>query len=115
MYKVLAFIKAKNNITEERFRKYYEENHSKLIMSLFPWIINYKRSYLPFSPSISLGPRDGLPFDAVTEIYFENEDGLKKMLDKYQDNAVADAIASDEENFMDRSKTVFIALGEQEK
>lgn len=110
MYKIMAFIKSKDGISEKEFIDYYENNHSKLIMELFPWISEYKRSYIPFSPFISIGPREGLPFDAVTEMAFDDEEGLRRLLEKFENPKVSKAIADDEDNFMDRDKTVFLSL-----
>ncbi len=109
MYKILAFIKSKNGISESEFIDYYENKHSKLIMELFPWILEYKRNYIPFNPHSSIGPKAELPFDVITEMVFEHQDGLDRMLEKFSDQEVIQKIAGDEENFMDRSKTVFVS------
>ena len=46
------------------------------------------------------------PFDVITELMFDDEDGLNQFFAKGADEEVVEAIRKDESNFLDGEKTI---------
>ena len=59
-----------------------------------------------------LGFLDAYDFDVVTEIWFADRAGYERMLAEHAKPGVGDAIATDEKNFLDSSKTRFFVVNE---
>jgi uncharacterized protein (TIGR02118 family) len=115
MPKLIALICKKPAISEEDFKTYYEENHVPLIESIFPTITGYKRTYL-FEASML---NDALPlesdgdhsvFNVITELTFDDEDGLNQFFERGADNKVIETIRNDEANFLDGEKTIMYRI-----
>ena len=85
MPKLIALICKQSSISAEDFKTYYETNHVPLIESIFPTITGYKRTYLlesnMLNDSLPLESEyDQTPFDVITELTFDDEDGLNQFL-----------------------------------
>ena len=111
MPKLIALICKKPLISAEDFKTYYEANHVPLIENLFPTLTGYKRTYLLESnmlndalPLESEG--DKTPFDVITDLTFDDEDGLIQFFAKGADEELVEAIRKDESNFLDGEKTI---------
>jgi uncharacterized protein (TIGR02118 family) len=111
MPKLVALICKRDFISAEKFQEYYEKNHVPLIESLFPTLADYKRTYLLQSNMLN----DALPlesesvkspFDVITELTFDDEDGLDQFFAKGAQEEVVDVIRKDEANFLDGEKTI---------
>jgi hypothetical protein len=64
---------------------------------------------------MKMGDMAKLPdFDVITELWFENRAGYERMLADHENPEVSGAIARDEENCFDRSKTRFFVVEEAE-
>ena len=114
MFKAIALLTCKPGLPRHDFVHYYEHNHAKLIWSLFPWIVEYRRNYVDVEGAIVF-PNAKLPdFDVITELWFENRAGYDRMLSDHENPEVGGAIARDEENCFDRTKTRFFAVEEAE-
>lgn len=96
--KFLAFLKAKAGIPRERFIEYYETRHVPLILDVMPGVVDYRRNYLPEGTA---------GFDVVSEIWFADRDALSRATALATAPAAARRIAEDEENFLDRTASVF--------
>ncbi|MDG1960880.1 MAG: EthD domain-containing protein [SAR86 cluster bacterium] len=115
MPKLIALICKKPAISEEDFKTYYEENHVPLIESIFPTITGYKRTYLVEANMLN----DALPlesdgdhslFNVITELTFDDEDGLNQFFERGADNKVIEAIRNDEANFLDGEQTIMYRI-----
>ena len=111
MPKLVALICKRDFISAEKFQEYYEKNHVPLIESLFPTLADYKRTYLLQSSMLN----DALPlesesvqspFDVITELTFDDEDGLDQFFARGAQEEVVDVIRKDEANFLDGEKTI---------
>ena len=101
----------KNAINAEDFKTYYETNHVPLIESLFPTLQGYKRTYLlesnMLNDALPLESEGGqTPFDVITELTFDDEEGLNQFFAKGADEEVVEAIRQDESNFLNGEKTI---------
>ena len=111
MPKLVALICKRDFISAEKFQEYYETNHVPLIESLFPTLSGYKRTYLLESNMLN----EALPlesdgnqgsFDVITELTFDDDDGLNQFFARGADQEVVEAIRKDEANFLDGAKTI---------
>tara|TARA_Y100000389_G_C17175982_1_gene371536 strand:+ start:296 stop:646 length:351 start_codon:yes stop_codon:yes gene_type:complete len=111
MPKLIALICKKPSISEEDFASYYENNHVPLIESLFPTLSGYKRTYLLESHMLN----DALPlesdgghnlFNVITELTFDDEEGLNQFFERGTHEEVIEAIRKDEANFLDGEQTI---------
>ena len=111
MPKLIALICKRDEISEADFKNYYENNHVPLIKSLFPTIAGYKRTYLLEANSLS----EALPLESdgvqqqvnvITEIFFDDEDGLTQFFERGTHEDVIEAIRKDEAHFLDGEKTL---------
>ena len=111
MPRLIALICKRESVSAEEFQNYYEKNHVPLIESLFPTLIGYKRTYLlesnMLNEALPLESDDNTsPFDVITELIFDNEDGLNQFFARGADKEVVDSIRKDEANFLDGEKTI---------
>ncbi|MGC6475587.1 MAG: EthD domain-containing protein [Parvibaculales bacterium] len=111
MPKLVALISKRDSISEADFKTYYETHHVPLIKSLFPTIAGYKRTYLLEEHSLN----ETLPLESdgvqqqvnvITEIIFDDEDGLNEFFARGTHEDVVEAIRKDEAHFLDGEKTL---------
>lgn len=100
MMKLLSYLKKRDGISDEAFREYYENHHIPLILSLAPSPIVYKRHYLMRGDEFNLR-EDGIDFDVVTELGWEDRDAFRAWMSAVSDERVG----TDESRFLDRSRT----------
>ncbi|MDA9925411.1 EthD domain-containing protein [Gammaproteobacteria bacterium] len=115
MPKLIALICKKPSISEEDFKTYYEENHVPLIESIFPTITGYKRTYLLEASMLN----DALPlesdgghslFNVITELTFDDDEGLNQFFERGTHAEVIEAIRNDEANFLDGKQTIMYRI-----
>lgn len=115
MIKMIALIRRKDGTTHEEFKKYYEENHAPLALSLFPQFKKYRRNFTVGdrirSPQ-SVG--SGVPYDVVTEISFADRASFDAMMTLVANPAIGKKIAEDEAKFMDISSIQIFLAEERE-
>jgi len=110
--KVIALLSCKKGLSKADFINYYETRHVPLIRSKFGNIAEYRRNFVDLNGAIiadTVAPPD---FDVVTELWFKDRSGYEAMLAAHANPEVGQAIANDEENFLDRSKTRFFVVEE---
>jgi len=94
--KMMAFLKAKKDMSRAAFIAHYETHHVPLIRSIMPGIVDYRRNFLPDSVT---------GFDVVTEIWFADHRAFDAAMSLARKSPGADLIAEDEERLFDRSQT----------
>lgn len=105
MITAVALLTRKPGLSHADFVEYYETRHSVLIRELLPPIVEYRRNFVDRD---SLRGTSGAPepdFDVITELVFADRAGYEEMLALTARPEVASAIAADEANFADRSRT----------
>ncbi|MBY0509435.1 MAG: EthD domain-containing protein [Rhodospirillaceae bacterium] len=113
MFKVISLLAKRGDLSKAELIAYYEAQHAPLIRKLFPWIVDYRRNFIDLTGCI-FGPKaTPLDFDVVTEIWFADRAGYDRMLAEHAKPGVGDAIAKDESNFMDSSRTRFFIVDEK--
>jgi hypothetical protein len=112
MFKVIALIARRTDMTREQFVEYYANNHVKLVWRVFPWTADYRRNFIDLSQSI-LAPGVAQPdFDSITEMWFDDQAGYDRMLDAHAQPELDATMKVDEGRFMDRNKTRFFIVDE---
>ncbi|MDP3675599.1 MAG: EthD domain-containing protein [Novosphingobium sp.] len=102
--KVIALLRKRDDLLREAFVDYYESRHAPLILASFPSIVAYRRNYSDFTDAFA-SAASPFDFDVVTEIHFADRAGYDDMLARHAQPAIAEAIAADEANFLDRART----------
>jgi hypothetical protein len=112
LFKAMALLTIRPDLTHDQLVDYYENHHAKLIWSLFPWIVEYRRNFIDLEGSIFAPAAAKLDFDVVTELWFKDRGDFDRMLDAHANPEIGQAVANDEANCFDRSKTRFFAVEE---
>ena len=100
MLKVFGFLTKKENIDTKAFIEYYEKNHLPLVLSLAPTPTVYKRNYIVRGDEFNREDA-AIDFDVVTELVFPDRAAFVAWIDKLS----VEQIATDEQKFLDRSRT----------
>ena len=112
MFKVIALIARRTDMTREQFVEYYANNHVKLVWRVFPWTADYRRNFIDLSQSI-MAPGVTTPdFDSITEMWFDDRAGYDRMLNTHAQPELDATMKADEGRFMDRTKTRFFIVNE---
>lgn len=98
MYKIVVLTKRKPGTTKEHYKNYYETKHAKFGDEyLPPHCIKYIRRYLtPLASPMKAGQGTAPDYDAIVELWFENEEGYKAFEANVKANADHAAIVQDE-------------------
>lgn len=106
--KIVAMMARLPQLTHEQFVARYEEGHVPLVRRLLPPFGSYRRNFIA-----DLAVREALGFDVVTEAWFPDAEAHAAVMAAMSEPAISDAIARDEDAFMDRSRTVIFAADER--
>ena len=109
MFKLIFLLTRKQGTSSEQFYDYYETTHREFIMQM-PNVENYVRRYLKPLPGMA---EDGAPFDAITELWFKDEAAYRGAMKFALSPEFQRAVAEDEEQFLDRSKTRALTVDER--
>src|SRR6202041_3538421 len=94
------FLAKRPHLETAAFIDYYENHHVPLVSSLAPTPLVYKRNYLVRDHDLTRG-HESIDFDVVTELVFPDRAAYLAWIQKLS----VEAIAKDEERFLDRSRT----------
>ena len=100
VYKVLLFLKRRPGMSVEAFRDYYENHHRLLGEKYSVGVRRYVRRYLD-----PVGGEGELPFDVVTEIWFDDPAVRDKVADFVSRGEPPADVIEDEERLFDRPKS----------
>jgi uncharacterized protein (TIGR02118 family) len=100
MLKVFAFLSKREGMDTRAFIEHYEECHVPLVLSLAPTPPVYKRNYLLRGDELNR-EADTIDFDVMTELVFADRAGFAAWVQALG----VEAVATDEERFLDRSRT----------
>ena len=109
MIKVSAFLTRRPDLTREQFSEYWKDKHASLVMSLDSFTSSVRR-YIQQHPVNNVPEGFPIaPYDGVAELWF---DDLSSALTTFAHQDYASIVAKDEENFLDRTKTVIFLSSE---
>jgi uncharacterized protein (TIGR02118 family) len=109
MIKVSVFLTRRSDLTHEQFSQYWKEKHAPLVMSLnvFKTHVRHYTQQRPLNNVPEGFPV--VPYDGVAELWLDDLSSVMT-ISGHQDYAAI--VAKDEENFLDRSKTVMFVSSE---
>lgn len=131
VYHILVFVFRKPGTTPTEFKTHYETTHAPLVKSLvgplFPE--KYTRRYIhrtetsngtststdentKYSATMLHGKQTDVEYDAITEAIFRDEAAFQAFVGNVSAGENAEAIAADEEKFMDRERTYVVLIGD---
>jgi hypothetical protein len=98
-------MKRRPGMSMEAFKDYYENHHAPLCSKYTsPGMIKYMRRFLTPQPNPETGEDGELPFDVVTEMWFDDEKVYKGTLKYLSTTIMSDEIVEDEKQLFDRPK-----------
>ena len=89
MVKIVAFVRKRDDLTDEAFRAYWQDHHSQLVARL-PGLRRYVQN-----PALDLGGRRAWPYDGMAELWFDDVDAVRAAFRSPE----SDAVRADEPSF----------------
>jgi hypothetical protein len=86
----------------EAFRAYYETRHAPLALQHGTSMARYVRRFLDPQPHAESGTCDELPYDVITELWFDDEAKFRGTLRYITTQIMPDDVVADELNLFDR-------------
>lgn len=103
MFKVLAFLSRKPDMSAEEFQAYYETRHVHVINEVAPGIPVYRRNFLKLNDQQNRNA-DQIDFDVVTEMEFPDRQSFQTWAKSFAAPGAAERVAEDEAQFLDRER-----------
>ena len=104
-FKILIFLKRRPGMSMEAFQRYYEEVHVPLCLKYITGVSRYMRRFLDPLPNAETGKLEELPFDVITELWFEDEAVFRGTVEYLSTRVMPDEVIEDEKNVFDRTKS----------
>lgn len=101
-WKILLLMKRRPGMSVEAFRDYYENHHIPLCRPYMSGIARYFRRYLEPQPHAESGTNEELPYDVITEMWFDDETAYRRALAHITTNVMPDEVVEDEKRFFHR-------------
>ncbi|MDD3799891.1 MAG: EthD domain-containing protein [Novosphingobium sp.] len=112
MFKCIALLKKRADISREEFIDYYRNNHSVLIRSLLPGIVDYRSNFVDLEGAFMFPDASPIDFDVITEIWLEDRAAYDHFVARAAEPDVARRIAEDEENLFERGASRMMVVEE---
>jgi uncharacterized protein (TIGR02118 family) len=103
-YKILLFMKRRPGMSFEAFQDYYENHHVPLCRKYASGMSRYLRRFLIPHPNPETGGNEELPFDVITELWFEDEAVFRGTVKYLATSIMPDEVVEDEKRLFDRAK-----------
>lgn len=113
-WKILLFMKRRPGMSIEDFRDYYENRHVPLCLKYSGGVARYFRRYLDPQTHAESGRNDELPYDVITELWFDNEATWKATVAYISSTVMPDEVVTDELNLFDRPTMRMATVVEKE-
>jgi len=113
-YKIMLFMKRRPGMTVEAFRDYYENHHAPLAEKYSASVGRYMRRYIDPLPHPETGPAGELPFDVITELWFEDKAVFEGTVKYITTTIMPDEIVADEKKLFDRTSFRIATVVERE-
>jgi uncharacterized protein (TIGR02118 family) len=113
MFKAAALLKRKKGMTMPEFIKHYETVHALLAVKGVPSLKKYVRHFLTPFGNEEYGV-DELPYDAITEIWFDDKADFERGMAELIAPATRAAIIADEVNLFEKDLIRFVTFEDHE-
>ena len=116
MLKVVTFLKRREGLTREEFRKYYEDHHAPFgVKLLLPEVRRYFRRYVtPMVHPVTGETEAGFDYDVVMETWFDDQASFERAMARLASPKISAEIVEDEERLFDRSRIQSVIVDEVE-
>jgi uncharacterized protein (TIGR02118 family) len=114
VYKILLFMKRRPGMSMEAFQDYYENHHAPLCAKYASGISRYIRRFLTPHPNPETGEKGELPYDVITELWFEDEAVFRGTVEYLSTSIMPDEVVADEKRLFDRPKLRMATVVERE-
>ena len=104
VYKILLFMKRRPGMSMEAFQDYYENHHAPLCLKYSAGVSRYFRRFLTPHPNPETGEAGELPYDVITELWFEDEATFRGTVHYLSTAIMPDEVVEDEKRLFDRPK-----------
>jgi uncharacterized protein (TIGR02118 family) len=91
-------------MTMEAFQDYYENHHAPLCQKYASGISRYVRRFLTPHPNPETGESGELPYDVITELWFEDEATFRGTVKYLATSIMPDEVVADEKRLFDRPR-----------
>jgi len=102
-FKILLLMKRRPGMSVQAFHDYYENHHAPFCAQYSASVSRYIRRYIDPQPHPETGPAGELPYDVITELWFDDEAIFKGTLQYITTSIMPDAVVADEKQLFDRS------------
>jgi len=106
--KLLAFIRAREDLSRAAFIDHYENHHVPLVRRLLPMVGDYRRNYV--DPDMTAAGTAAFDYDVITELGFEDQAALDAFWATIRRPEVIAAIREDEAKFLQSDRTRLIGV-----
>lgn len=113
-WKILLLMKRKPGTTMAEFEDYYENRHVPLCAPYMAGIARYFRRYLAPQPHAESGANDELPYDVITEMWFDDEETFDGTLRYITTTVMPDDVVADESKLFHRPTMRIATVVERE-
>jgi hypothetical protein len=119
MLKLIITMKRKSGLSEEEFRRYYNEQHLTLAQNIIPPPkpgvsppTLHRRNFVRANDALVSLIGDGRadpnpPFDVITEVVYETREDAAAALEAFFQPAVINAFKADEQKFIEAGSIKF--------
>ncbi len=114
IYKILLFMKRRPGMSMEAFQDYYENHHAPLCAKYASGVSRYIRRFLTPHPNPETGERGELPYDVITELWFEDEATFRGTVEYLSTSIMPAEVVEDEKRLFDRPKLRMATVVERE-
>jgi hypothetical protein len=104
IFKILLFMKRRPGMTLEAFQDYYENHHAPLCVKYASGMKRYQRRYLTPQRNPETGAIEELPFDVITELWYDDEKVFRGTVKYLTTSTLPDEVIADEKQLFDRPK-----------
>ncbi|MFA7440221.1 MAG: EthD domain-containing protein [Sphingomonadaceae bacterium] len=111
MLKLMLFLVRNPGTTIEEMQDYYDNQHLPLALKTFPQIKEHRRNYLTGETFFPDGVEPP-PYDAISELWFEDRAALDEMLGLLVDPEIRDRVRADDARFLDPKKCGMMIVDE---
>lgn len=106
MIKMMLLLSRKVGMSFDEFRDYYETRHVPLASSFDTPLVQYRRNYVVKPTVGSAG------YDCITEVWYDLDGEWSDHRDRIVSPEMAEIIARDEAQFLDRAATCIMVVEE---
>ena len=112
MFKAMALLCKRADMSKEEFIEYYEKVGAKLLLKYQPQLCGFRRNFLDLNGAVIYPGAKALDFDVIAEFWYPDRAAYEAAMDVFNHKETDDLLSDDEDKFLDRTKTRFFIVDE---